>query len=170
MTKTLIIRILGTVLVTLVLAAGVSVNLRPDHESVVAGAEPLVPEPGPPPDEATPTTAPPITDGVRTLRRGDRGTAVADLQLRLRDLGYWLGEIEGSYGPLTEQAVMAFQKIEGLVPDGASSADTQVALAAAGRPTSSAPGDLIEVDKARQVLLVIRDGIVVWTLNTSTCD
>jgi len=45
---------------------------------------------------------------------------------------------------------------------------TRAALAAAERPTTSAAGDLIEVDKGRQVLFVVRNSRVVWTLNAST--
>ena len=125
-----------------------------------------------PPTTAPPTTAPPTTappsETSGTLRRGDRSAAVLDLQRRLRDLGYWLGGVNDSFGPLTEQAVTAFQKIEGLTPDGVAGPTTRGALAGAERPTSSASGDLVEVDKARQVLFVIRDGDVAWTLNTST--
>jgi len=73
-----------------------------------------------------------------------------------------------SFGPLTEQAVTAFQKVEGLRPDGVAGPATRAALAGAGRPKTSAAGDLVEVDKARQVLFVVRGGRVAWTLNTST--
>lgn len=93
---------------------------------------------------------------------------MADLQRRLRQLGYWLGGVDGSYGLLLEQAVMAFQKVEGLSPDGVAGPNTRGALETAGRPSTSADGDLIEVDKARQVLFVVRGGEVAWALNTST--
>jgi len=76
--------------------------------------------------------------------------------------------VSDAFGPLTEQAVTAFQKVEGLTPDGVAGPATQAALARAGRPASSASGDLIEVDKARQVLFVVRGGEVAWTLNVST--
>lgn len=95
-------------------------------------------------------------------------SAVRDLQGRLRDLGYWLGDVDGTGGPLTRQAVTAFQKVEGLDPDGVAGPATRAALAVAERPSSSASGDLIEVDKDRQILFVVRDGAVAWTLNTST--
>jgi peptidoglycan hydrolase-like protein with peptidoglycan-binding domain len=103
-----------------------------------------------------------------SLRRGDSGPEVAQLQRRLRSLGYWLAAVDGSYGYTTEQAVTAFQKVEGLSFDGVAGPATRAALAEAGRPSTSASGDLIEVDKARQVLFVVRDGDVAWTLNVST--
>ena len=103
-----------------------------------------------------------------TLRRGEKGPAVAALQKDLHALGYWLGARNDTFGPLTEQAVIAFQKVEGLALDGVAGPATLAALGAATRPTTSAKGSLVEVDKGRQVLFVVRDGAVAWTLNVST--
>ncbi|HEV2760814.1 MAG TPA: L,D-transpeptidase family protein [Acidimicrobiales bacterium] len=118
----------------------------------------------------TSTTAPPSEPAapVGTLRRGDRGPEVLDLQRRLRGLGYWLGSLNDSFGPLTEQAVTAFQKVEGMTADGVAGPATQAALSAAERPSTAAAGDLLEVDKERQVLFVVRGGTVAWVLNVST--
>jgi N-acetylmuramoyl-L-alanine amidase len=57
---------------------------------------------------------------VRTLRRGDRGREVVDLQTRLQALGLDLGNrgIDGVFGPQTELAVKAFQQSHGLLADG----------------------------------------------------
>lgn len=88
-----------------------------------------------------------------------------DLSGRLRALGYWVGSGNSS---LLKQAVIAFQKVEGLTPDGVAGPAVQATLAGAQRPNTTATGDLIEVDKARQVLLVVRSGVVRWTFNTST--
>ena len=64
---------------------------------------------------------------------------------------------------------MAFQKVEGLDRDGVVGAGTAAALDQARRPSAaSSGGDLIEVDKARQVLFVVRGGEVRWVLNVST--
>jgi peptidoglycan hydrolase-like protein with peptidoglycan-binding domain len=43
------------------------------------------------------------------LRRGDAGTAVAELQQRLTDLGFDPGPADGQFGAQTEQAVWAFE-------------------------------------------------------------
>lgn len=84
-------------------------------------------------------------------------------------MGYWLGTPDGGYGGLTVQAVTAFQKVKGLTPDGVVGDATAHALDIAGRPEArSDPGDLVEVNKARQVLLIVRDGRAAWVLNTST--
>ena len=117
---------------------------------------------------STTSTTVPAEPAGTTLRRGDKGPAVAALQRRLHALGYWLGARNDAFGPLTEQAVTAFQKVEGLAPDGVAGPATHAALSVADRPSTAAAGDLIEVDKERQVLLIVRGGEVAWVLNTST--
>ncbi len=118
------------------------------------------------PPETT-TTLPPAPEADGTLELGESGDAVAALQQRLVDLGYWMGEPDGTYGQLTRQAVMAFQKVEGLSRDGVAGPATQAQLAAAGRP-SSRGGDGIEIDLGRQVIFIVQGGQVQWALNTST--
>lgn len=55
-----------------------------------------------------------------TVRRGDRGTDVAYVQAILQQLGYDLGPagVDGDFGPKTEEAVIVFQKKNGLIADG----------------------------------------------------
>ena len=56
---------------------------------------------------------------TRTLKYGDRGTDVKKIQALLYDLGYLTAVPDGSYGPKTEAAVIAFQAFNGLAtPDG----------------------------------------------------
>ena len=189
MRKKTIISTLAT-LVVAVAGAVVTLDLADrktpaEADTVVSEPLPSIPRPLQPPATTTPTpttTPSPSTSTTTTtvpdspappvqpqsLRRGDSGPAVAELQRRLRGLGYWLASVDGSYGHTTEQAVTAFQKVEGLSPDGVAGLATRAALAGADRPSTSAGGDLIEVDKARQVLFVVRDGEVAWTLNVST--
>ena len=59
---------------------------------------------------------PPI-DGV-TMRSGDAGYQVAELQEALRDLGYYTAEITGSYDTATFVAVKRFQEANHLTVDG----------------------------------------------------
>jgi peptidoglycan hydrolase-like protein with peptidoglycan-binding domain len=115
----------------------------------------------------TTTTLPPDPAADGTLRLGEEGDAVLALQQRLVELGYWMGEPDGNYGQLTRQAVMAFQKVEGLGRDGVAGPITQERLAAAGRPVPRGGGGL-EIDLARQVLFVVEGGRVTWAINTST--
>jgi peptidoglycan hydrolase-like protein with peptidoglycan-binding domain len=118
--------------------------------------------------EPTTTTSPrPDTPGL--LRRGDRGAAVEAAQRRLRELGYWVGPVDRVFGPLTEQAVFAIQKAAGLERDGVVGPRTRQALEQGRRPQArSRAGRVVEVDERRQLLLVVGDGRVRWTLNTST--
>lgn len=44
-----------------------------------------------------------------TLKRGDRGPPVRELQGDLQRLGYYRGQVDGLYGPKTAAAVRAFQ-------------------------------------------------------------
>ena len=115
----------------------------------------------------TTTTAPPAPEDDGKLELGEGGPAVAALQQRLVDLGYWMGEPDGTYGQLTRQAVMAFQKVEGLSRDGVAGPVTQERLTSAGRPSPRGGGG-IEIDLERQVIFVVSGGRVTWTLNTST--
>jgi len=75
----------------------------------------------------TPTPAP---SGHKTLRRGDKGPAVVELQTDLTRLGYGLGPcgIDGDYGKATKAAVEQLQLKHGLVVDGISGPKTWVAI------------------------------------------
>lgn len=116
----------------------------------------------------TTTTAPPDPAADGTLELGEGGQAVLALQQRLVDLGYWLGSADGNYGQLTRQAVMAFQKAEGLGRDGVAGPITQGRLAGARRQGSRAGGTGLEIDLERQILMIVQGGQVQWVLNTST--
>jgi hypothetical protein len=106
---------------------------------------------------------------VALVGMGARGAGVTDVQTRLESLGYWTGGVNGVYGPLTQQAVWAFQKVHGLPRTGVVDAATRVAFRTARRPTPrSTSGYVIEVDKDRQVIIVARNGRAEWTINTST--
>ncbi len=47
-----------------------------------------------------------------------------ELQKRLQALGYYTGEIDGQFGPGTREAVVAFQKNNGLDADGLAGTET----------------------------------------------
>ena len=108
-------------------------------------------------------------DGDDLLERGERGPAIREKQRQLRDLGYWIGPVDGIYGKLTEQAVMAFQKVNGLTRDGIIGPAVRDALADPREPQArSSSGYWVEVDEARQVLKFVQDGVVTRVFNTST--
>ncbi|WP_329465409.1 peptidoglycan-binding protein [Streptomyces sp. NBC_01431] len=74
----------------------------------------------------TPSASPQPSDGPRrqplapaggTLRRGDSGPQVLELQERLSQLGLYSGNPDGTYGSRTERAVSAFQSDAGVEGD-----------------------------------------------------
>lgn len=121
-----------------------------------------------PKETEAPTQAPTQTSLRTDLRYGDRGERVLRLQQRLSDLGYWLGRPDGHFGGLTQQAVFALQKAAGIQRDGVVGPRTSAALESGIRPASRVGGTGAEVDLDRQLLIFVRDGSVVLTLNTST--
>lgn len=62
-----------------------------------------------------------------TLQNGSKGAEVKNLQKALKALKYNVST-DGSYGALTQSAVSAFQKRNGLTPDGVAGAQTQALL------------------------------------------
>jgi Putative peptidoglycan binding domain/L,D-transpeptidase catalytic domain len=97
------------------------------------------------------------------------GPGVLHLQQQLQSLGYWLGHADSSYGDATTQAVMAFQGYEGLARDGIAGPITQGALLTAKHVVPKDPStDEIEIDKAHQVVIVVRDGEAKYVFHTST--
>ncbi|HHY77627.1 MAG TPA: cell wall hydrolase [Clostridiales bacterium] len=63
-----------------------------------------------------------------TLKAGSRGTEVVKLQTALNNKGYSVGKVDGIFGNKTYNAVVAFQKANGLTPDGIAGPITQTKL------------------------------------------
>jgi hypothetical protein len=74
-----------------------------------------------------------------TLRMGSKGPDVLALQKRLNELGAAVIE-DGHFGPLTRDAVIAFQRDYGLAVDGVVGDETTAALATAADTATAAPG------------------------------
>jgi hypothetical protein len=93
-------------------------------------------------------------------------------QRKLIALGYLLGgSADGQFGPVTQEAIVAFQKWEGLDRTGALDTATTARLAAASHPrplTRGAAGKRAEVLIDRQVALLINNNRVVRTIAVST--
>jgi peptidoglycan hydrolase-like protein with peptidoglycan-binding domain len=94
-----------------------------------------------------------------TLGPGARGTAVAALQSRLLQLGFWVPGVNGVYDEEMRHSIVAFQKWHGLARSGVVDGATQAAFRGAKRPyTRSTSGYVVEVDKARQVVVIASNG------------
>jgi len=65
-----------------------------------------------------------------TLQLNSRGEDVRTLQMKLAQLGYYTGGINGTFDDKTAEAVTRFQKDRGLTADGTVKADTWAELAA----------------------------------------
>jgi 3D (Asp-Asp-Asp) domain-containing protein len=67
-------------------------------------------------------------EDTKTLKQGDHGEAVEGLQKKLNNLGYYTYNIDGIFGPITEDAVSDFQKANDLRVDGRAGSKTKTAL------------------------------------------
>jgi peptidoglycan hydrolase-like protein with peptidoglycan-binding domain len=76
-------------------------------------------------DVAPPEPEPTVTS---TLRRGSRGLPVEVIQEYLDREGYSPGPVDGIFGPMTEDAVLAFQEARALIIDGIVGPQTRRAL------------------------------------------
>lgn len=69
------------------------------------------------------------TVSVQSLSKiGSRGDEVRQIQTVLKNQGYYTGNVDGIYGTITKNAVIAFQKNNGLTADGIAGAKTLKAL------------------------------------------
>lgn len=93
-----------------------------------------------------------------------------EAEQRLADLGYWTGKIDGRWDVASRNALIAFQKVEGLKRTGTLTRADFELLMLAQRPTPREGGDAhIEVDLVRQVLFIVDEtGTVTKILPVST--
>lgn len=69
-----------------------------------------------------------------TYKKGSSGAVVSQIQTKLKNWGYYTGDVDGVYGSATERAVRAFQRKNGLTADGKAGERTLEAL---GLPADS---------------------------------
>ena len=78
---------------------------------------------------------------VDSLRMGDSGSAVKDLQTKLKKLGYYSGTVDSTFGSGTYAAVKAFQKKYNLTADGVAGSETLKKLDSAYKNAASDKDD-----------------------------
>jgi putative chitinase len=79
---------------------------------------------------------------MTTLKRDSRGDDVVALQEALKTHGFDPGMPDGNFGHGTEAAVIAFQKSEGLTPDGVVGPETRAKL---GMPAAPPPAPAVDI-------------------------
>lgn len=67
-----------------------------------------------------------------TYKKGSSGAVVSQIQTKLKNWGYYAGDVDGIYGSATERAVRAFQRKNGLTADGKAGAQTLGGAGTAG--------------------------------------
>ncbi|WP_173916778.1 C40 family peptidase [Halobacillus sp. Marseille-Q1614] len=83
------------------------------------------------PDSADSTSPSVSVQDSSLLINGDKGPAVETLQEDLETQGYYTYNLDGIFGPITEEAVKDFQADHGLTVDGIVGPNTKNALSAA---------------------------------------
>jgi len=119
-------------------------------------------------DYAEPKKEPPLP--AKGGQYGARVSGASRLQQQLADLRYLpQSGVDGVIGYQTQQAVMAFQAVEGLTRDGVAGPVTTAALRTAKTPQPSAkrPKRLMEVRIGKGVLLLVRGGKTVRVVHVS---
>ncbi len=86
------------------------------------------------PDPSLPTPGP-------LLKTGSSGARVTELQTRLKELGYYTGDVDGRFGEGTEGAVILFQQQHSLTADGKAGDATLAALYAESARPYTAPAE-----------------------------
>ena len=125
----------------------------------------------PPTTFAPSTTTTFVETGISASGQRSGQSAQAS-QLKLLELGFWLADPNGKFDDTTTQAVMAFQKYFQLRPTGSINAATAHLLEEITNPATATTkeGTLAEVDKSRQLLFLVEDGITTYVMNASTGD
>ena len=121
-------------------------------------------------DTTSSTTTTTTTAPFNGLRPGSSGAEVTQLQQRLADLHYDVTP-DGQYSAATTQAVMAFQKMNGLGRDGVAGPITLAKLADPAAPAPMVPSGgatRVEVDVARQVLFFYKSNALYRIVSVST--
>ena len=73
-------------------------------------------------------------------KRGSTGSEVKQIQTKLKNWGYYTGNIDGIYGKQTEDAVKSFQRKNGLTVDGIAGPKTLAAMGISSSSASSGSG------------------------------
>jgi hypothetical protein len=107
---------------------------------------------------------------IRNLGQGSHGADVAGLMRRLRELRFHTPGNVSHYDARVGDVVLAFHKAQRMTRSYTVDAGTwrRLALASPMQPRIHARDLHIEVDKTRQILMVVKGGVVLGTILVST--
>ena len=111
------------------------------------------------------------TPASRTLKMGMRGSDIKRLQQRLEQLGYYPGKIDGVFGMNTEEAVWAFQEVQGLHASGMITWPVEKALVYPKAPKALVPrggSTRVEISLGRRVLYVYHSNRIILISHISS--
>ncbi len=104
--------------------------------------------------QTTAAKSAPTAAVTNELQQGSRGPEVATLQQQLQKLGLYDSAIDGDFGPITEQAVASFQRLNGLNQSGVfGDREAQVIAASPIGQSSAAATDLTATIGRNQLTL-----------------
>lgn len=110
--------------------------------------------------------------GLMAPAAGAADSGILQLEQRLNDLRYWTGAVDGVHDGDTRQAVMAFQKANGLSATGEATPHVVSAIGSASSPppplVANGGPDRVEVDLSRQIVMLYDNGLLAAVLNAST--
>ena len=115
---------LAALVIALAVVGSGVMNLVPQVQAELS----RTPTPTPLSGNVMTVTPDPAATKVATLKYGSSGSAVQDLQQRLKDLGYYTGEVDGQFGGGTRTALKLFQQQHGLTSDGVLGSKTAAVL------------------------------------------
>ena len=81
-------------------------------------------------------------------KQGSRGNEVRQIQQKLKNWGYYFGEVDGIFGVQTKKAVMDFQRKNGLAVDGIAGNATLRAMGIYSSQQTSGSGGYLDSDIA----------------------
>lgn len=155
---------------TLVAAPGAGAQTDPTSTTIDPSTTTTTTPPAPPAPPA-PVVLHHLPLSGATLAEGAKGAEVFLLQITLSARGFWLQDFPGNFGASTRHALTAFQKYSGLPRNGKLDPLTRYVLGATldrAVPRVIKLGRSVEVDIARQILMVQESGVVMWVLDVST--
>lgn len=98
-----------------------------------------------------------MNESIETLSKyGSSGEEVKEIQQKLKEWGYYSGDVDGIYGSQTQQAVKKFQSANGLTEDGITGEKTLEAMGISSDSSSSSNSSISSESNSSDLNLLSR--------------